>query len=387
MSTADSTAEPGYMGLTELRQGLPRHYYLDADHYQRELESIWYRNWIYVCPGEELATPRNYRVVSLGTQQIIVLRDEFGALQAFHNTCRHRGSQFLSEESGALRSDSLTCPYHAWSYSLQGDLKRIPSPQRPEKFDAHCLSLYPVHVAAWRGFVFINMSAESPAPLLDNFDQPQALANWPLETLCVGHSLRKTIACNWKVFWENFSECLHCPGVHPELSKLVPLYRQFLMEVQDDPHWQTRLTEDPAFKPGLAEGMQTWSGDGALVAPPFAGLSQAELDAGHTYVTSLPTVFIVAHTDYLRIVRLLPLSPVTTELQVQWLFAPDTLADPEFDAAAVAGFAEMVILQDARVSEINQRGLQALPHSAGVLMPEEYEVYEFQQWVRQQLGD
>jgi Rieske 2Fe-2S family protein len=387
MSIEDASPDPGYKGLGELQQSLPRHFYLDADHYQRELECIWYNNWVYVCRGEELSVARSYRVVSLGTQEIIVLRDEQGDLQAFHNTCRHRGSQLLGDASGVLRSDSLTCPYHAWSYSLQGDLKRVPSPQRPARFDTGCLSLYKVQIDEWRGFIFINLGAEPASPLQNSFDQPQALANWPLETLQLGHSFCKTMACNWKVFWENFNECLHCPGIHPELGKLVPLYRQFLMEVQDDPHWQTRLAEDPTFKAGLSEGMQTWSVDGKLVAPAFAGLSQAELDVGHTYVTVLPTVFIVGHADYVRIVSLQPLGPDSTELHVQWLFAAETLADPEFDAAAVAAFAEMVIMQDARVSEINQRGLQALPHSEGVLMPEEYEVYEFQQWVRRQLGE
>jgi Rieske 2Fe-2S family protein len=379
--------DPGYKGLTELRQGLPRHYYLDADHYQRELESIWYRNWIHVCGPGEIATPGSYRVLSLGSQEIIVLRDEFGAMQAFHNTCRHRGSQLLGEGAGVLRSGSLTCPYHAWSYSLQGDLKRIPSPQRPGDFDAERLSLYSVHCEEWRGQVFINLNPDPPRPLPDSIDQPLALANWPMESLQVGHSLYKTIACNWKLFWENFNECLHCPGVHPELSKLVPLYRQFLMEVEDDPDWRSRLAQDPNFKAGLAGAAQTWSADGTLVAPPFAGLSQAELDIGHTYVTSYPSVFVVGHADYVRIVRLLPLSPVTTGLHVQWLFAPDTLANPEFDAGAAASFAEKVILQDARVAELNQRGLQALPHRAGVLLPEEYEVFGFQQWVREQLGE
>ena len=135
----------------------------------------------------------------------------------------------------------------------------------------------------------------------------------------------------------------------------------------------------------MAADIQTWSADGKLVAPAFTGLSPEELAAGHTYVASVPTGFIVAHADYVRMVSLLPLD--ATELQVQWLFAPEALADPAFDAAAAASFAEKVVMQDARVSEINQRGLQALPHASGVLMPEEYEVHEFQQWVLQQLGD
>jgi Rieske 2Fe-2S family protein len=379
--------DPGYKGLRQLQQTLPRDYYLDADHYRRELEAIWYRNWLYVCRADEIAAPGDFRVQAIGEQEVIVLRDEQGALQAFHNTCRHRGSQLLGEAAGSLRSGSITCPYHAWSYNLQGELKRIPSRQRPRDFDGVCLSLYRVSVAEWRGFLFINLDSQADASLLACFDQPQALDNWPLETLQPGHELREVVDCNWKIFWENFSECLHCPGVHPELSRLVPLYRQFLMEVKDDPQWQSRLEDDPAFKPGLAENMRTWSEDGALLAEPFPGLSEQELDAGHTYVTILPTAFIVGHADYVRIVSLRPLNAVQTELRVQWLFAPETLADPGFDAEAAAGFARKVILEDSAACALNQRGLAALPHGAGVLMPEEYEVFEFQQWVRRQLGE
>jgi Rieske 2Fe-2S family protein len=175
--------------------------------------------------------------------------------------------------------------------------------------------------------------------------------------------------------------------VHPELSKLVPVYRQFFMEVQDDPNWRSRLQQEPLFKPGLATGMQTWSADGKLVAPPLPGLSQEEIARGHTFVTSWPSVYVVGHADYVRIVRLTPRSATETELQAQWLFAPDTLANPDFDPAAVAAFAETVMMQDAAVAEINQRGQSAVPHQAGVLLPEEYEVFAFQQWVRKQLSE
>ena len=382
-----SISEPDHNALTELQAGLPASFYTDEAHYRRELEAIFYRHWNYLCRAEEIAAPRSYQVVKLGDQQIVVLRDDDGKLQAFHNTCRHRGSLLLEAGSGVLRSDALVCPYHAWSYSLQGDLRRIPSKQRPAGFDPACFSLYPVRLELWCGMVFINLDTDTATSIEDSFDLPRGLASWPLESLRVGHTLRKSIHCNWKLFWENYSECLHCPGVHPELSKLVPVYGQFLMEVQDDPNWRSRLEQEPLFKPGLAAGMQTWSADGQFIAPLLPGLSQEEIASGHTFITSWPSVYVVGHADYVRIVRLRPLSATETELQAQWLFAPETLANPDFDAAAVAAFTEMVMMQDAAITEINQRGLGALPHQAGVLLPEEYEVFAFQQWVRKQLSE
>src|SRR5690606_33647526 len=96
------------------------------------------------------------------------------------------------------------------------------------------------------------------------FDPASAdLSNWPLADLVVGHSFRKEMACNWKIFWENFNECLHCPGVHPELSALVPIYGRGLMARHDDPDWQEHANDDaPEYAGTLREGAETWSGDG-----------------------------------------------------------------------------------------------------------------------------
>jgi phenylpropionate dioxygenase-like ring-hydroxylating dioxygenase large terminal subunit len=381
-------ADAGYKGLMRVEPTLPTSWYLDREHYQRELESIWYRQWVYVCRSAELAEARQYKRVELGDQQLIVLRDEQGELQAYHNTCRHRGSLLLTEPEGRLRGQSLTCPYHAWSYSLQGELKRTPSKFCQQGFEPAELSLYDIAVREWRGFIFINLNAEDAPSLESCMDfNGRQLANWPLEDLVVGHSIRKTVACNWKVFWENFNECLHCPGVHPELSALIPLYKRAIMEVQDDPQWQT-LSEngDPRFKDGLAEGAETWSADGVACDRAFPGLTEQELANGHTFEVLLPTIFIVGHVDYVRVVRLIPLGPEQTEIQAEWLYRPETLARDDFDVVEFSGYAELVMGQDARVAELNQQGLHCIRHQHGALMAEEYDVFNLQNWVREQLS-
>jgi phenylpropionate dioxygenase-like ring-hydroxylating dioxygenase large terminal subunit len=384
-----SNADEGYNGLTQVERTLPVDWYRAPDHYQLELDNIWYRQWNYVCRSEELSAPRQYHVRHVGDQQIVVLRDEHGKLQAFHNTCRHRGSLLLTEPKGQLRGQSITCPYHAWSYSLQGDLKRTNSNFCQHDFNPAELSLYDVSVTEWRGFVFINLDTDNPAPLESCMDfQGQNLANWPLQDLVIGHSLRKTLDCNWKVFWENFKECLHCPGVHSSLSKLVPLYKRSMMEVKDDPHWQeNKEKSDPRFKGGLAEGAKTWSADGQPCDSTFAGLTTEDINRGHTYEELLPTAFIVGHVDYVRIVWLTPLAPEQIEIQAQWLFRPETLAREDFDAASFAAYTESVMMEDAAVAELNQRGLRSIRHQQGVLLAEEYDVHNFHLWVKQQLGE
>ncbi len=145
--------------------------------------------------------------------------------------------------------------------------------------------------------------------------------------------------CNWKIFWENFNECLHCPGVHKDLSRLVPIYGRGLMGRHDDPDWARHADNDaPEFSGGLRAGAETWSRDGQAHGPVFAGLTPAERAAGQTYATSLPSMFIVGHVDYVRTVRLVPLGPEQTELTAEWLFPPEALAAPQADIDNIVAF-------------------------------------------------
>ncbi|TIP96948.1 MAG: aromatic ring-hydroxylating dioxygenase subunit alpha, partial [Mesorhizobium sp.] len=122
---------------------------------------------------------------------------------------------------GRLKARLITCPYHDWSYSLRGDLVRVPSKSLPEGFDKADHPLYRVALSVWRGFVLVNLREDADGSAETSFDPASGdLANWPLETPVSGHMLRKVMNCNWKIFWENFNECLHCPGVHKDLSRL-----------------------------------------------------------------------------------------------------------------------------------------------------------------------
>ena len=222
----------------------------------------------------------------------------------------------------------------------------------------------------WGGFVYLSAAAD-PGPL--TADLPlDTLANWPLDSLAEGHATTMVLECNWKLFWENFSECLHCPGIHPSLCDRVPLYGRGVMEPR----------EAPGFT-GPAINGESWTSDGAAVAPPFPRLTEAERAAGHTYLTFWPSTFVVGHVDHVRTVRLEPLGPTRTRLVTRWLFAPEAL--PGIDASAVAAFASQVMAEDGAVVEMNQRGLASPAFQRGTLMPEEHEVHRFQSWVLERL--
>ena len=388
MQVKDAPGEgaTGYNGLTEHRQALPAHYYFDRAHYERELRRIWFRNWLYVGRSEELPLPRSFRTFEIAGQHILLVRDDAGQLQGFYNTCRHRGAALCQEAQGQLRAAAIICPYHAWVYDLHGELLRTSSKTHAQGFDVGDYSLYKISVQEWSGCVFIALNG-APPPLEQNFDQPlNRLANWSLGELRIGHTFVKTMQCNWKVFWENYNECLHCPGVHTQLSQLVPIFGRGLLEERDDPKWTLHADNtDPKFKGGLRPGAITWSMNGQGVGPPLPGLTEEDRQAAHVYVTSLPSVFIVGHPDYVRIVRLRPLGPEQTEMCVEYLFSAQSLADPDFNIRNAVDFANRVMTEDAQVCEINQRGLRAAPHEQGVLMPEEYLVLQFQDWIRAQL--
>jgi Rieske 2Fe-2S family protein len=387
MLIAPDKSDLGYNGLTELTEGLPAASYFDPEAYDHDLQRIWYRNWVYVGRSNDVARARAFRTFELGDQRLLLVRGDDGVLRGFHNTCRHRGAALCREPAGVMRTGAIVCPYHAWVYDLQGELLRTSSKRPASGFDVADYPLYPVGVREWRGFIFVALT-DNPPPFEKIFDLPlNRLAAWPLEELVVGHTLLKTIDSNWKIFWENYNECLHCPSVHPQLSQLVPIYGRGLLEERDDPEWSTHAADtDPKFKGGLRAGAATWSLDGRATGTPFPDLSDDDRKAGHLYLTSVPSVFLVGHIDYVRVVRLRPLGPEQTELRVEYLFSPETLADPQFDLRNIVDFTNRVMTEDAEVCELNQRGLKAGPHVRGVVMPEEYVVRQFHDWVRAELS-
>ena len=298
-------ADEDFDGLTRVVASLPAKCYLDADWHQLELERIFYRNWLYLCHSSTLAEARAFRRFRIGTQEIVVLRDDQGELRGYYNSCRHRGSILCREQAGRLRSKLIVCPYHQWSYALDGELVATSSLREAPDFDRADFPLHGVAVQEWRGVIFVSL-ADDPPPLESGFDRGgDRIDHWPMESLVVGHRWSKVMQCNWKVFWENFNECLHCPNIHPQLCDLVPIYGRRISAFRDAPDWQDyRDSEDPKYAGGLRSGASSWSNSGRACAPAFADLTPAEIARGQHYFVSLPSVFIAAHVDYMRTVRI-----------------------------------------------------------------------------------
>jgi len=363
---------------------LPTHFYFDPDHHSAELDRIWSREWICLAHQSEIPETGQYRVVRLGKAQIVITRKADGELAAFHNTCRHRGSQLCEQTAGRFTKGRVVCPYHGWAYGLDGALTHTPRRIETADFNPQDFNLYPVTIETWRGFVFVKLTANPRQSLADALgNETRLLANWPLEELQVVHQEVSQLECNWKIFWENYSECLHCPVVHKDLSVLVPLYGKGLVSRKDLPDGDPLKTTHSC----LADGMETWSEDGQTPLPRFHGLTAEEREAGMTFADFIPGVFIVAHVDYVRSVHILPLGPERTQLTVNWLLPASTLTTGEVDIDRLTRFARQVVAEDQRVCELNQAGLHCAAHEHGVLTPAEHGVLWFDNWVRERLGE
>mgnify|MGYP002630983661 CR=1 FL=1 len=386
--TQKLTGNEDFAGLSRAEMTIPSLAYYDPACFRQELENIWFKEWVYLCRSDMLEKPRSYRTFNIVDQGVLLLRDGDGALRAFHNTCRHRGSVLRKDEAGQFNSNLIVCPYHQWCFDMQGNLVRTSSLSEAVDFCKEDYPLYPVAVAEWRGCIFISL-AEEPEPFEEAFkDEVSILANWPVEDLVVGHTWKKTVACNWKTFWDNYMECLHCPDIHPELVDIMPMAGRRINAMEDDPNWKDHQgSSDPALIGGLKAGAETWSFNGKAATCRFEGLSDAARARGQTFMTLLPAIYMVGHVDYMRIVRLMPLGPEEMEIQAEWLFPEETLADLEFDLENTVGFAKLVMEQDGVASEMNQRGMHSIRHKGGVLMPEERWVYEIVKWYRTAMGD
>lgn len=367
---------------------LPSHYYFDPAHYQREMEALWYRQWICVGRFDDLNEPGDFRVVEVGDQSIFITRDSKRRIKAFYNTCRHRGSVLCENERGRFNDGRIVCPYHAWTYSLEGHLVKTPWRLPCDDFEFERFSLYRVGAVEWVGYVFVNLDAEEDPALEDVLKTiPAKFTNWHLETTQVAHRLQIDLDCNWKIFWENFDECYHCPGVHPELCQIVPTYGKGYSSPSENPEWQP---PDPAntdyVEPRLAPGAVTWTLDGKTPLPTFEHLNQKQREQGHTYGVSVPSFYLVGHVDYARLVHMMPIAPEKTRLTVDWMLNEESVTSPEVDLEKVIGLGQLVVEQDGRACEINQKGLKSRRHVAGVLVTQELGIAEFHQWVLDGVG-
>lgn len=371
--------------LKDTKATLPSSWYYDPAHFALELDVIWYRDWVCIGRQEDIPRSGDYFVVTIGTQQLIVTRGEEGQVRVYHNTCRHRGSRLCASDRGHFRNGRIVCPYHTWTYSIDGNLIATPARAETDDFHFQDYSLYDVHTDSWGGFLFINLGKEPRDSLIDFLGrEAHELGNWPLADMVSVHQERKTVACNWKVFWENYNECYHCPRVHPELCKVVPVFKKGLQSYTEDPDWRPESDDDDG-RARIAGDLRTWTTDGRSSLPQIDGLTDAERKTGMAFASFTASMYVVGHSDYVRSVRLLPTGPESIEVTIDWLLMPGVKEAHPDAISHILELGRLVVAQDSAISETNQQGLKSMRHDHGVLVPQEYDLWKFHEWLRDRL--
>ncbi len=343
---------------TTFKQGsrtLPGELYTSAEVFADDLEQVHARTWNCVGRASALARRGDYIVRTIANESIIVLRDSAGTLRAFFNVCRHRGTQLCNAESGQF-SETIQCPYHAWTYTTDGRLIGAPHMQDVEGFDKRDYPLHAAHVAEWEGFVFVNI-AEEPEPFADGWaPMIDRLTRFNLPNLVVGHRVQYDVRANWKLVFQNYSECLHCPMIHPELSNVLP----YQSGAND-------LTEG-SFLGGYMEitspnesATMTGRACGRLLGPDVVDENARRA----YYYTLMPNLLLSLHPDYVNYYLVHPIAADRTIVESEWLFHADTVADTGSNIRDAIEFWDVTNRQDWDIIERSQRGVGSRRYRTG----------------------
>jgi Rieske 2Fe-2S family protein len=338
---------------------LPGRYFYDPDIYAREQECIFGQMWTCVGRADALPAPGDFQTVELAGESVLIVRGRDGELRAFLNVCRHRGARLRLESCGTTGS-AIQCPYHAWSYALDGRLIGAPNIARDEELDRDRFSLVPVHLAVWEGLTWLSLANDPPPvtsqlepPLLDRFGELATFRRYGVGSLAVGQSITYEIAANWKLVVENFMECYHCAPVHPELTSLLPAFRL-------GTSYQGVVGQGTAF----ADDVEAFTLSGNGHRPTLPGLLRTDDRLYYGFVL-WPNLFVNLLPDHVILHTLTPLGPERSRVVCDWMFMPDEVARPGFDPADTVAVFDITNRQDWDVCERAQLGMRSRAYAAG----------------------
>jgi phenylpropionate dioxygenase-like ring-hydroxylating dioxygenase large terminal subunit len=339
---------------------LPREYFTSETLLAEEVDRLFLRRWSWVARAGALAAGGDYLLHDHFGESVIILRDRQGTLRAFANVCRHRGTRLCEATVGTL-SSTIQCPYHAWTWTLDGQLVGAPHMGEVAGFDKRDFPLHARPLVEWEGFVVVALTpdvapfADAWAPVRDRFRR------FGLDRLTAVERRRYDVRANWKLILQNYNECLHCPTIHPELNRLLPytsgandLFEgEFLggyMEVAP-PHDSVTMT-------------------GRTCGLPIADLPLEDRRRAH-YYTIFPNMMLSIHSDYVIWYTVWPLGVDRSEITCEWLMHPDAPAAPGFDPQGAIDLWHATNSQDWHICEVAQAGVSQRAYVPGPYSPRE----------------
>jgi Rieske 2Fe-2S family protein len=356
---AAALAPPGSSRL------LPRGAYVDPEVLAWE-RANFFSGWVCLGRAGDLDIPGQRAVALPGGAGALLTRTEDGALHAFANVCRHRGHELLPCGATAHKK-GIVCPYHAWSYRLDGSLLAAPGFRDVEGFEPGEFGLVELPSVDWHGWLFVDPSREAGAFADHVGALEEIVAPYNPEGLRVVAEHRYEIAANWKVVVENYQECYHCSMIHPELCQVSPPDSGANLDLPGD--WVGGWMS-------LREDADTMSLDGRSGGVPLAGLGPTERRTV-MYVAMFPNLLVSLHPDYVMTHRLAPLAVDRTVIECAWLFPAEAADRAGFDPSYAVDFWDLTNRQDWSACESVQRGLSSEHAVPGPLAPEEDGVAQF----------
>ena len=337
---------------------LPQRYFVSPEIFAKEQEAIFSGQWVCVGHQSEIAKSGDYFVREVAGESLIIVRDKRGEIDGFSNVCRHRGTRLCEERSGHF--SAIQCPYHAWTYGLDGRLIGAPHMDDVPGFVKADYSLQAVNLALWEGFIFANL-ADSPTPLEETF-APLAgkFSHWNLPKLRSAKRIEYDVRANWKLIFENYSECYHCPGVHPMLSKVSPY---------------DSAENDVCEGPFLGGFMSITKGTGLTMSGKACALPvgdiRSEDHARVFYYSIFPNMLLSLHPEYVMVHQLWPKSPQRTLILCDWFFHPEAFDRDDFHPNDAIEFWDVTNRQDWHVCELSQQGIASRAYQPGPYSPRE----------------
>lgn len=347
---------------------MPAAYYTSPAILDEERSKLFPSMWHCAGRASAVAKAGDYLVREIAGESIIIVRGKSGELRAFFNVCRHRGTRMCMQAAGHF-SETIQCPYHAWTYGIDGRLIGAPHMHEVEGFDKKDYPLHQAAVAEWEGFLFVSPSSlrssragSLPTQPFEEWFRPMIgrLSRYSIGSLKVGHSVRYEVQANWKLVFQNYSECLHCPMIHPELSTMMP----YTSGAND-------LIEGP-----FLGGYMELNHESATLSGKLCGrLVNSDLGTDDRkrayYYTLMPNMLLSIHPDYVNYYILSPLAVDRTLVESEWMFSPANEGHAAFNPADAVEFWDVTNRQDWAICEQSQLGIASSRYEPGPYSPRE----------------
>src|SRR5438477_715375 len=348
-------------------KSLPQKYFVSPEIFAKERDEIFSKEWLLVGHQSQLKKSGDFFLATIAGESLMVVRDQKSEVRGFYNVCRHRGTRLKEDACG--HASAIQCPYHAWTYRLDGRLIGAPHMDDVSGFDKSDYSLHRVNLGLWEGFIFVNLAetgaltsilSQTERRKQDGFVSLEdwfaplngKFSHWNMSILQPAKRIEYDVRANWKLMFENYSECYHCPGVHPQLQKISP-YDSAENDLCDGPFLGGFMKINP--------GKSLTTSGNACAA--FVG--KIEDLQRVFYYTIFPNMLLSLHPEYVMVHRLWPQSPERTLIACDWLFHPNAFRREDFNPEDAIEFWDMTNRQDWHVCELSQQGIASRAYQPG----------------------